>query len=206
VSVASAQAVRPSKAWYAVAGALAVAAAAWLTLALVLGFHSLSDKVDGFQRSRVTGQAQLTFTEPGGYVVYYEVPGADAESAVPAFRVDLAASDGGAPVPIHDYGGSLTYSLSGHAGRAVGTFRIDEPGSYSLTTDAAGSPQLEGATVAVGPSVAGSIVRIVLQALGPALALFLAGLVLAIVVAIRRNRARPSPPPRNAPGVQGWTT
>jgi hypothetical protein len=147
----SAQPIRPARLWYWVAGAAVVAAVAWLALSLFVGFRSLSRQVEGFQRVPIPGQAEVSFAEPGGYTLYYEGWGAaDEQPAIPPFRVSLA-SVGGEEVSIRDYGGSQTYDLGAHSGRAVATFRIEEPGRFLLRTE--GEPQDVEANVAVGRSV-----------------------------------------------------
>jgi hypothetical protein len=69
----------------------------------------------------------VSFAEPGGYTVYFEGVGAsDEQVSLPPFRFSLTTV-GGAEVSIRPYGGSATYGLAGHSGRAVATFQIEEP-------------------------------------------------------------------------------
>ena len=70
----SVQSIRPSRLWYWVAGVL-LAGAVILIVFAVLGFVSLTGQVKDFQRVEVPGRAELTFAEPGGYVVYLEGAG-----------------------------------------------------------------------------------------------------------------------------------
>ena len=196
----STQALRPSRSWYLLAGVAVAGSIVWLALGLLLGFRSLTREVDAFQRVPIPGQAEVSLAEPGGYLLYLEAPGVSAEgAAIPSFNVLLTAADGGEPVPLHPYGGSVTYSLGGHAGRAVGSFQIDRPGRFLLQTNGL----LQGpAQVAVGRSIGGDIVVTVLRTLAGTLVLFFGGAALAVVVAIRRQRARRLLP---APAVQGWS-
>jgi hypothetical protein len=167
---------------------LAVGSVVWFVLNLALGLLAVDHQVDRFQRVPLPGQGEVSFTEPGGYVLYYEGLGAP-EVAIPPFTASLMPGSGDASIPISDYGGSLTYDFSGHSGQAVGTFNIDTPGRFLLRTES----EVDGvgqATVAVGQSVGGGIVRTVVLALVGAPVLFLGGAALAVVVAIRRRRAQ----------------
>lgn len=193
--------LRPARYWYWVAGAVAVAAVLWFALSLFLGFRSLSRQVEGFQRVPIPGQAEVSFAEPGGYTLYYEGLGAsDEQMTIPPFRFSLTTV-GGEEVSIRPYGGSATYGLAGHSGRAVATFQI-EPGRFLLQTE--GEPQGGQANLAVGSSVGPGIFRVVSLAIVGTLVLLLAGAVLAVVVAVRRNRARRLLPAAAAQPVTGW--
>jgi hypothetical protein len=181
--------LRPARFWYWVAGALAVAAVLWFALGLFLGFRSVNRQVERFQRVPIPGQAEMSFDEPGGYTLYYEGLGAsDEQATIPSFNVSLVPVGGGQEVSIRDYGGSATYDFAGHSGRALGTFRIEEPDRFLLQTE--GEPRGAEANVAVGPSVGPAILRTVILTIAGTLILLLAGAILAVVVAVRRNRAR----------------
>jgi hypothetical protein len=204
--------VRPARVWYWVAGAAVVAAVLWLALGLFLGFRSLSRQVEGFQRVPIPGQAEVSLAEAGGYTLYFEGMGAsDEQATIPPFNVSLTSLTSRQPVTIRPYGGSATYGFAGHSGRAVGTFQIGEPGRYLLQAE--GEPQDVEANVAVGRSVGPGIFRTVTLAIAGAMVLLCGGAVLAVVVALRRNQARRTPPTpaalpvtRGAPGTvaAGW--
>jgi hypothetical protein len=185
--------------WYWVAGAAGAAAVVWFALGLFLGFRSVNGQVEGFQRVPIPGQAELSFAEPGGYTLYFEgLAAADEHATIPPFNVSLAPVDGGDRVSIRPYGGSVTYSLGRHTGRAVGTFQIEEPGRFQLRTE--GESQGIQASLAVGPSVGPALGRLVVLPVAGALILFVAGAGLAAVVAVRRGRAR-RPLPASAAGT-----
>jgi len=195
--------IRPALFWYWVAGAAGVAAVVWFALGLFLGFQSMSRQVEGFQRVPIPGQAEVSFAEPGGYTLYFEGVGAsDEQATIPPFNVSLTSVASGQEVLIQDYGTSVTYGLSGHSGRALGTFRIEEPGRFLLRTEA--EPQGVQANVAVGPSVGPALARTVVLPIAGALILVLGGAVLAVVVALRRRRARRLLPAPAAQPVSMW--
>ena len=66
--------IRPSRQWYWVAGG-ALAAALICSALAVAGFFSLNRQIKDFQRVAVPGQAEVTFAQPGGYILYLERPG-----------------------------------------------------------------------------------------------------------------------------------
>jgi len=198
----SAQAIRPSRLWYWVAGAAAVGAVVWLGLGLVLGFLSMDRQVEGFQRVPIPGQAEVSFAEPGGYTLYFEGVGAsDEQATIPPFDVSLASVGGGEEVLIRPYGGSVSYSFAGHEGRAVGAFQIEQPGRFLLRAD--GERRGVQSNVAVGSSVAPTIVGVLVPTVPGALILLFGAAGLTAVVAIRRNQAR-RPLPGAATQTARW--
>jgi hypothetical protein len=197
----------PSRVWYWVAGAAVAASLVLLAVGIYFGIRSFSRHIEGFQRVPLPGEAEVSLDEPGGYTVYFEGLGAaDEQVTIPSLSVSVAPMRGGAEVPVHPYGGSAAYSVGGRSGRAVGTFRIDAPGRFLIRTQGG----LEGgqANVAVGSSIAPAIFRTLGLTIPAVLVLFFGGVALAVVVAIRRGRAR-APRPALAPSAQaavpaGW--
>ncbi|MFN2505853.1 MAG: hypothetical protein ABR540_16765 [Acidimicrobiales bacterium] len=180
----------PSRRGYFVAGLIAVIGLLLGGIGLVRGFGALSDRVDEFERVEVPGAAGLTFDTAGDFTLYFEAPGtsdATSNDALPAVQVLLEPAGGGDPVPIKAYGGSVTYTVGGHEGRAVGTFHIDAPGDYKLSSDASISPGF--AQIAVGTSLRGPLAQLFLSGLILFVA-FAAAVVVSVVTAVRRRRAR----------------
>lgn len=188
----------PSRVWYWVAGAAMAASLIWLGVGIFLGIRAFAGQVDGYRRVPIPGQAELRLNEPGGYTVYYEGLGAaDEQVTIPPFSVSVAPVGGGEEIPVHPFGGSEIYNLGGRSGRAVGTFRIDAPGTYLVRTDgdALGQPQ-----VAIGTSIGPAIGRTVVLTVPAVLVLFSGGAALAVVVAVRRSKAL-----RQRPATTSWT-
>jgi len=202
----TAQRVGPSRAWYWLAGALVVGSFVLAAVGLVLGLTSFDRRIDEMQRVPLPGTGEVSFTEAGRYDLYYEGIGS-GEGEVPPFTVSLVPVDGGEEVPIDNYWVTMTYTFGSRTGTAVGTFRIDSPGRYVLQADVEGTV-VGPAELAIGPGVGRSIAGLLL-ALGGALILFLLGVVLALVVALRR-RSAPRPPVATgqrvdaAPPAPGW--
>ncbi len=188
----STQAIRPSRLWYWVAGVAGAAAVVWLTLGLVLWVGAVDRRVEQFQRVPIPGQAEVSFADPGSYVLYFEGVGAgDEQVGIRSLNVSLTSVDSGSEVPIRSYGSSLKYDLAGRSGRAVGTFQIDRPGRFVLQTE--GAALAGTASAVVGPSIGRDIFRTLALTVPGALILFFGAVLLAVVVAVRRSRARPRP-------------
>lgn len=195
------QRIRPTVLWYWIAGALVAAGLAWLVGGVMYGFTSLVRQIDDFQRVPLPGQGEVIFTEAGDYVLYYEEIGSTGDGSF-GVSVDTAGGPGGIPssfrarivptddrgkVQITDFEGRLTYNLAGHAGQAVGSFRIDDPGRYRLQTWLEdGRP----ATVALGRGLGGAIVTMIVIPLVGAAILVPAGAGVAVSAGIERSRAQ----------------
>jgi hypothetical protein len=181
--------LRPARAWYWVALGVVFVGVAWAALM----FAVLIRRVDSFQRVPDPGSGMISLTHSGGYLIYYEGPGASSGN-VPPFNVNVTPASGSAAVQsIESYSGSLTYQFGHHEGTAVLTLRIAHPGSFLVTATSSTAPP--GSHLAIGSSIAGGIALIVI----PAVLLVLAGIGGAITIAIirhsRAKRARQPQPP-----------
>ena len=176
--------VRPGRNWYLAAVLLFLGGVAWL----VVGFVSLSSKVDAFQRVPLPGGGTVTLNHSGGYVVYYEGPGATS-GQIPSFNVRITPTAPPAAVAdLRSYTATVTYTIGVHQGRAVLTLQVVHPGKFLVA--ASGATAVAGSDLAFGSSVAGGIVGTVLFSLG----LIFLGIIVAIVLFIirltRTRRAR----------------
>jgi len=173
--------LRPSRAWYWVALAVFLAGVGWLGGRV----YMLAQQVDSFQRVAAPGSGEVSLDHSGGYVIYYEGPGA-ADGNVPAYDVNVTArSQSSAPMSLEAYSGSLTYSFGSREGRAVLTLEVAGPGTVLIEV-ADGGATPGDSSLAIGSSIAGDIVGIVV----PAVVLMLVGVGGAIAVAIIRHRRR----------------
>ena len=173
--------LRPARAWYWVALGVFLAGVAWAAIM----FAVLIGRVDSFQRVPDPGSGVISLTHSGGYVIYYEGPGASSGN-VPNGNVHVTpASESTAVQSIGSYSGSLTYHFGHHEGTAVATLQIVHPGRFLVTATSSTAPP--GSHVAIGSSIAGGILVIVI----PALLLMLAGIGAASTIAIiRHSRAK----------------
>jgi hypothetical protein len=169
--------LRPARAWYWVALGVFLAGLAWAALM----FAVLIGRVDSFPRVPDPGSGVVSLTHSGGYLIYYEGPGASSGS-VPTGNVRVTPVSGsGAVQSIGSYSGSLTYQFGHHEGTAVATLQIARPGRFLVTATSSTAPP--GSHLAIGSSIAGGIALIVF----PALLLVLAGIGGAITIAIIRH-------------------
>src|SRR5215469_425676 len=74
--------IRPGRVWYLVALAALLVGVAWAVVASILLFG----RVDSFPRVPTPGQGVVSLTHSGGYVIYYEGPGA-SNGNVPAGNI-----------------------------------------------------------------------------------------------------------------------
>ena len=76
---------RPGRAWYLLALAVFLGGAMWL----VVGVVGVKGQVDAFQRVPLPQGGLVSLDHSGGYVLYYEAPGA-ASGQFPSFNVTVA--------------------------------------------------------------------------------------------------------------------
>ena len=192
--------IRPSRQWYWVAGG-ALAAALICSALAVAGFFSLNRQIKDFQRVAVPGRAEVTFAQPGGYILYLERPGrccslaAGSGDSAPfsswSMNVALLPDSGGPPVAITIWRGATeSYGVAGHEGQTAMHFTIGHPGRYLLVAQNAIPRSITD--VAVGRGIGRGMlwVLLILVAL---FALIPAGLVIGGVTFFRRRRARRNP-------------
>ena len=177
--------VRPGRIWYLVPILLILGGIAWV----VFGFVSLSSKVDSFARAPLPAGGTVTLNHSGGYVVYYEGPGANS-GQIPSFTVRIAAAAppaaGGGP---QTYVGSVNYAIGAHQGRAVLTLQVVHPGKFVVEPSGADAVP-GGSDLAFGQSIAGSIVGIVLPTIGLILLGVVSWIILFVIRLTRTRRAR----------------
>ena len=175
--------VRPGRVWYLAALVVFLGGVAWL----IVGLVSLSNQINGFPRVPLPGGGAVTLSHGGGYVVYYEGPGA-ASGRIPSFNVRIVpAAPPAAVASLKSYsGGSVNYTFGSRQGRAVLSLQVTHPGRFLI--EPVGAPS--GADLAFGSSITGSIVGIVLPAIGLMLLGVAVFVILLIIRIVRVRRAR----------------
>ncbi|MFB3739037.1 MAG: hypothetical protein ACE14W_08735 [Candidatus Velamenicoccus archaeovorus] len=165
--------------------AAAVIAAVALAVGLVWGlsaYRSVPDRVDGFARAEIPGEAVVVLPARTGRILYYEGPG-----SVSLAQLGVEVTDpSGASIAVRPYVTDLRYEAPDEVvGRAVGTFDAVAEGRYRI---AANGDAPRSGILAVGGSVAGTSIG----ALVGALLVVLLGLGvaagLAVLTSIRRSR------------------
>jgi len=205
--------IRPSRRWYWVAGG--TLAVALITIALAIaGLLSLNRQIKDFQRVRVPGQADVTFAQPGRYVLYIERPGqccslsAGSGDSAPfaswSMNVALQPVNGGPQVSINTWRGvTESYGVAGHEGQAAMYVTVSQPGRYLLGVSNAVPRSITD--VAVGRGIGHGLLSLLLI-LVALFVLIPAALVVGAVTFFRRRRARrnPPPPPQVMPVTENW--
>jgi uncharacterized membrane protein YhaH (DUF805 family) len=204
--------IRPSRRWYWVAGCLLAGGAVCLALA-VAGLFSLNGQIRDFQRVRVPGQAEVSFAQPGGYVLYIERPGQCCSVATGtgnsapfgawSMRVALVPVAGGRPLSLTSWGSSTeSYAVTGHQGQAALSVTIARPGRYVLDATNLSPPSITD--IAVGRGIGQALLIPLLLGTVAVFVLFPAGLLVGGVIAYRRHRARRLPGQLAQPAVASW--
>src|SRR6266550_6456103 len=106
--------IRPGRIWYLVGLLVFLGGVAWL----VVGLVSVFSHVNAFARVAVPAGGQVSLDHSGGYVVYYEGPGAQS-GRIPAVRVRVTPASASAAVQsLTPYNGTQTYGIGSHPGIA----------------------------------------------------------------------------------------
>jgi uncharacterized membrane protein YhaH (DUF805 family) len=204
--------IRPSRRWYWVAGGVLAGGVVCVALA-VAGFFALNRQIADFQRVPVPGQAGVTFTQPGGYVLYVEEPGqccsvnvasGGSSGPFPSWSMDVALRpvNGGPQVSMDSWQGvTESYGITGHQGQAAMSFTIDHPGRYLLATRNATPGSITGVAVGrgIGQGILGPFILIVAGLLAA-----LAGVVTGVITGSRRRARRLGPGPPVMPAIGDW--
>ena len=187
--------IRPGRIWYLVGLVVFLGGVAWL----VVGLASVFSHVDSFARVAIPAGGQVSLDHTGGYVIYYEGPGAQS-GQIPPFQVRLTPASAGAAVrSLAPYSGSLTYSNGSHEGSAVLTLQVTHPGRFTVETPG-GTNLPAGSDLAFGDSFGGGLVASIVGGVLLILAGLAALIVIFIIRIVKTNRARSpvpawSPPP-----------
>ena len=173
-----------SRAGYWIGGGLIVAGVVGAILWGVLSFLAIDDTVDDFARAPAPGWrasssgAQVHRLRRGPRRGPGLQPAGGDPRRRPAPRPGRCRSPATAA--------SLTYSMSGHSGRAQGTVTPRRAGIYELRAATTAAPSA-GFAVALGDSIAGRIVRTILGAFAIGGLLLAAGVALIVTTGVRRR-------------------
>ena len=128
----------------------------------------------------------VTLNHSGGYVIYYEGPGANS-GRIPGFNVRIVPAAAPAQVGnLKSYSGSLTYTFGSRQGRAVLTFQVAHAGRFLI--EPSGAPS--GSDLAFGSSIAGGTVSIVLGSLALIFVSIVGAIVLFVIRLIKTRQLR----------------
>jgi hypothetical protein len=191
---------RRSRLGYWLAAILLAVALTCVTLAIA-GFLSLNRQITNFQRVPAPGRAEVTFTQPGRYVLYLERRAqccgfsfaiGDGPFARWSLTGSLRPVNGSAPVAVRDWHGAVeSYRAAGYQGQTALSFAIPHPGSYVLTIKNVAPGTVTG--VAIGQGILAGIVEPPLLTLAGLAMLIAAGVLFAITASRRRRTRAPCP-------------
>jgi cytoskeletal protein RodZ len=207
---------RPSTAGYWVAAVVAVLGLTAAFLWGAVGISNTRDRVDGFDRTAVPGQATVSVTDPGTMVVYHESAAEVAGSAEPTANAPVAATrwdpgtrtivtvasagdpptwqqlglqvtgPGGTAVPVATYRSSARYDLE--PGRAGRAVATFPATTPGAYRVSAATATEAGATLAVGKDITRTLVLTRLGAVILGLVTVLVAVPLAVVTYQARSR------------------
>jgi hypothetical protein len=184
--------LKPSAGWYWLGAAImvigAIAAVVVLAVALIRAGTSAEDFAR-FPAPTPQGGVALDFSDGGDYVVFVETDGAEQDApAADEFTVAVTGRDGES-IDVDESVVDVFLDIDDSPTTGVGIARFDLPAAGRYTIDVQ-SPGDAAFDLAVGPSQTGALVRGGAIAGLVGLLSFLAGLVMIIVTARRRGRAK----------------
>lgn len=155
---------------------------------------TLPDDIDALARARTLEPAALEIVEPVGWTIYIE----PSNLSLSGIRPSIVDVDSGEPVALRS-GGSSSYGWGSRTGRAIARVDLD-PGTYELRVEGA-------ATLAIGDRPGARLWTAVWRGVVVGGTVMLAGIVLAVVSAIRdtrRRNERSEPPPPSPWSAGEW--
>jgi hypothetical protein len=181
---------RPTAAGYWIAGLIIVVGAVAALIWFVSGISNLFSAVETYPRFTVPGQI-LTPLEARDYKIFAEYPGAMTDVGG-VFRVgNVTVVDGdGRSVPVRSSFSEETYSWNGHQGRAIAEFSAPTAGNYTIAATSASTPSGTTVRVSIGRGLQPSALIPLFAAAGLGGIAVLVGIVLIVVTAVRRGRAK----------------
>jgi hypothetical protein len=206
--------IRPSAAGYWIGGGILVVSVAASVVILVQAAFGFIGNIDEFDRVGV-GESETIELDDGEWVIYWEpdVGTTFADETLADFDIEVSPADAGESdaddLLVGPRSESETYSDGAREGYSIGDFHVAEAGDYVISVGQ-GDSQLSGSDesdftatdgeIAIGRPLFESVfVRIGLSFLIGA-AGFIVGLIIMIVTAVRRGKAKRSRFPPNPYG------
>ncbi len=155
-----------------------------------LSLQTLADTVGGFRRFTPPGELAQPFDR--GHVHIYAEPDRVEPSAAtdrPSLPEVEVLSPDGAPVAQVPYltlpgtNAEWTYEIAGHRGVGVTSFYADQPGEYRIV-----ATEGDGLVLALGEAIGQEREKSTFNAIGYAFLGFLAGGIVAVLIALMRGR------------------
>jgi len=183
--------LKPSGFWYVIGVLLLVASFVVPIVFIVLGVQAFQDELEKFDSVPIDGGGEVQL-EADDYTVYVEGRGVDSFTPFSSSDVEIL-DPGGNPVSLSFTTSDNTYSVGGQDGVGVLTFTAPETGTYQVNPLESSTRSSNITEIAIGPGfgdvIGAGIVFWVLAGIS-GLVLFILGLVMLIVVAVKRGKQK----------------
>jgi hypothetical protein len=180
----------PSRLWYVVAAAVALAG--WGGMGLFL-MTRLKDSPDRMMRFLAPGDAVLRLSKTGTYTIFHEyrsnLDGRTYDSpTVSGLDIKVTAQPGGELVTLKA-GMNSNYDIGNHAGRSLFDFEVSQPGSFHVVAAYPDGRKAPQAVISIDQGFVGDLLITIFASI--AMVFIAMGLAVAIIVtvAVKRNRA-----------------
>lgn len=180
----------PSR-WYYGIGAALIAIS--FVLAIVLFVVDIFDS-NPDTRFVVPGTHELDFDDTGKYTLFYEykssVDGRSYSTGeyLKGVTVSIASEDGTCLVPVSSTSGNMSYEIGSRAGKSLFEFKIQEPGTYIVTTEYRDRTSTSEVVFAIGPTF--DILGNMLRSFGIGFGGFVLGILVLAWVFLTRRKVR----------------
>ena len=156
-------------------------------------FHGITHVTDSLTQIVVPGKAELNLKQ-GRYSVFLEEESTvngkiySTTQSIDGLVCRVSSVQDGATIPIGNSGMSTSYSVNGRSGHSVLEFSIQQNGRYAFACDYGENSKGPEVVVAVGSGVGEAITSTVIGGLGYFFGGIGAGLIVVVLVVIRRER------------------
>lgn len=181
----------PGRRWYIIAAIIAILG--W-TATVVFLVSRLSDSTGSMIRALVPGQVDIVLKEPGTYTIFHEYESTlDGRvyhvGDVSGLNIRVRSQTAGQDISLRSATGSRYRAMS-NAGRSLFDFNVEAPGAYQIVASYDGGRKEPQTVLAIGHGFVGALVMTILGALAMAFVSMGAAIAIAVVVFLKRRRAR----------------
>jgi len=160
-----------------------------------LVISDLGGLTDSLETVVVPGSANLTFSEPGQYTIFYEYRSAvggriySSDKTPPNLECRLLEKETGSEISLHPASVRTEYLIGGRSGCCLFDFEIIRPGIYELSAMYPEGQDGKEIVLAAGTDAAGDIIGIVVTGLAVSLGSMLLALWIGLDTYRKRKKA-----------------
>lgn len=197
------------KTGYAVAAGIFLAGVVIAAGLIVYVIVSINNMSNSLERMIIPGTEEINLEETGRYTVFYEeqMPisdrGFDADDDPPDISIDIVDADTGDRVPVSGGLGEVNYDFWSRSGQSIGSFQIDEPGTYEISAEFDNGEEVDEAVLALGEGIGTTIILAIVAGLSSGLffcASIGVALIVVVITLIRRSRSHSPGTPQTQTG------